>query len=256
MDFYPRLLLDCIAAGLLDPAAPTLVVAGDEVDRDALRAGGFTDVTISNLDANGGAAAIAPYRWAALDAEAIALPDNAYAQVIDHMGLHHCASPHRALLEMYRVAARAVLVVENRDSLAMRLAGRIGLVDDFELEAVRDGAREFGGLRNSGVPNHVYRWTEREVRKAIASADPAHEVPIGFVYHLRFPEQRAGEARGLRRLAFAAARPLAAGVARLMPRQANVFAFRVDKGERGLRPGMEPGGARMAAGAERGSGPR
>lgn len=247
MDFYPRLLIDLVRADRLDPAASTLVVAGDETDRDALAAAGFTDVTISNLGRRDDAEALAPFRWAHLDAEALELAEGSFAQVVAHMGLHHCASPHRALLEMYRVASRAVLAIENRDSLLLRLAGRAGLVGDFELEAVRDGGYRAGGLRNTGVPNHVYRWTEREIEKTIGSADPAHAVRIEFFHNLRFPEQRIGEARGLRRMAFAAARAPVAAVARLFPSQANVFAFLIDKGARRLRPWMDSSGGRMMA---------
>lgn len=250
MDFYPRLLLDLVRVGRLDPAASTLVVAGDETDRDALVAAGFTEVTISNLGSRDDAAALAPFGWAHLDAEALDLPDESFAQVIAHMGLHHCASPHRALLEMYRVASRAVLAIENRDSLLLRLARRAGLVGDYELEAVRDGAYETGGWRNTGVPNHVYRWTEREVAKTVASADPAHAVPSTFFHDLRYPEQRIGEARGLRRVAFAASRVPVAALTRLFPSQANVFAFLIDKGARRPHPWMEPTGERMKRGSE------
>jgi SAM-dependent methyltransferase len=247
MDFYSDLLTRLVAQGRLDPAARTLVVAGDEVDREALRAAGFTNATISNLE--GDAASLAPYEWARLDAEALDLADDSYAQVIDHMGLHHCASPHRALLEMYRVAASAVLVIENRDSLLTRLATRLGLARDYEFEAVRDAGYSGGGARNSAVPNHVYRWTEREVAKTIASADPAHAVDITYFCDLRFPEERIGEARGLKRLAFAAARGPVRLLARAFPAQANVFAFLVDKGGRRLRPWMESAD-RMKQGGE------
>ncbi len=53
-----------------------------------------------------------------------------------HAGLHHCGSPHRALLEMYRVARKAAVVFEARDSLMMRSAVALGFTNDFELEAV------------------------------------------------------------------------------------------------------------------------
>jgi hypothetical protein len=241
MDFYPRLLIELARTGELDPAASTLVVAGDEHDRDALMAAGFEDVTISNLDERAESAALAPYRWARLDAEAIDAGDGSYAQVIAHMGLHHCASPHRAVLEMYRVASNTVLAIENRDSLLMRLAARAGMARDYEFEAVRDAGYRGGGVRNSGVPNHVYRWTEREVAKTLASADPAHAVAVRYRYALRFPNQRIGEARGLRRALFSAARWPVALIARAFPSQANVFAFLIDKRGRRLHPWMESG---------------
>lgn len=245
MDFFTDLLKRLVTEGRLDPAAPTLVVAGDGTDRDALLAAGFTDATISNLDTRMTGDELAPYAWTRLDAEALALEDDSFDQVIEHMGLHHCRSPHAALLEMYRVARKAVLVVENRDSATMRLAVRLGLGADFELQAVRDGGHEFGGHRNSAIPNYVYRWTEREVSKALASADPAHQADVSFHYGFRFPRERARAERGIKRFALEAARLPFALYARALPRQANVFAFLIDKSARKLHPWMEPSGARM-----------
>jgi hypothetical protein len=87
--------------------------------------------------------------------------------------LHHCASPHRALLEMYRVARKAAAVFEARDSLMMRSAIALGFTGDFELEAVSGEGYESGGLNNGPIPNSNFRWTEREVVETIRAADPA-----------------------------------------------------------------------------------
>jgi hypothetical protein len=73
-----------------------------------------------------------------------------------HAGLHHCASPHRALLERYRVARKAVLVFEARDSLMVRTAVALAS-SDFELEAVSGEGYESGGLNNGPIPNLGYR---------------------------------------------------------------------------------------------------
>ena len=245
MDFYVNLLKALIAQGRLDPAASTLVVAGDAFDRDALLAAGFTDVTVSNLDTRMTGGDLAPFRWARLDAESLALEEGHFDQVIEHMGLHHCASPHLALLEMYRVAHKAVLIVENRDSATIRLAAHLGFAGDYELEAVRDGDFAFGGHRNSAVPNFVYRWTEREIEKTIACADPAYAVPIRYFYGHRFPEDLVRAERGLRRALFEAARLPLFAWSRLFPRQANVFGVLIDKSARTLHGWMEPSGERM-----------
>lgn len=250
MSFYRRLLCDLVRDNRLDPTARTLVVAGDDADRAALLDAGFTNVTISNLDPRMDGDALAPYRWKHLDAEALDLPGSSYAQVIVHMGLHHCASPHRALGEMYRVATSKVLAIENRDSATMRLAWRLGLAADYELQAVEDGDYRFGGHRGGPIPNHVYRWTEREIAKTIASLDPAHSVPVAFFYNLRFPDERIGTLRGWRRAAARAARGPLYLVTRLLPGQANVFAFLVDKSARELRPWMD-NAERMRQGAGR-----
>jgi hypothetical protein len=102
-----------------------------------------------------------------------------------HAGLHHCASPNRALLEMYRAAKKAAIVFEARDSLLMRLATWLRFNNDFELQAVTRQGLESGGFRNGPIPNFVYRWTEREVTKVVRAADPAHVESIRFFYGLR-----------------------------------------------------------------------
>ena len=73
---------------------------------------------------------------------------------IVHAGLHHCASPHRGLLEMCRVARKGVVVMEARDSMLIRLAARVGLVPNYELETVAIANFAIGGLRNSAIPNY------------------------------------------------------------------------------------------------------
>jgi hypothetical protein len=78
------------------------------------------------------------------------------------------------------VARKTVVAVENQDSPLMRLAGRLGLVGSYEHDAVRDGGGHTGGVDGTGTPNYVYRWTRREVVKAVSAFDPAHDVPIEF----------------------------------------------------------------------------
>ena len=134
MDFYVNTLNALVAEGKLDPDAATLVVAGGPKDRAALLAAGFTRATISNLDTRMRGDEFAPYDWALVDGENLPYPDGAFDQVIEHMGLHHCGSPHRALLEMYRVATKAVLVFVNRDSATMQLAVRAGVVPTSRLK--------------------------------------------------------------------------------------------------------------------------
>jgi hypothetical protein len=231
MDFYPKTLKDLADRGVLDPAARTLVIAAGPYDYQSLLAAGFSNVTISNLESHGDAS-YPPYDWRHLDGENLDLEDNSYAQVIEHMGLHHCSSPHKALLEMYRVASRAVVVFENRDSVSLRFAVKLGLTMEFELPAVRQNDLTSGGMRNGPIPNFVYRWTEREVKKTVASADPAHDVPIEYFYNVRFPDGRVKRLKGLRRLAMEAVRLPYAMYSRVLPRQANVFGFCINKSAR------------------------
>jgi hypothetical protein len=60
---------------------------------------------------------------------------------------------------------------------------------DYEIDATSaDGKR--GGVADSGIPNFIYRWTERDVRDTIASYDPAYVPEVKFFYELRIPIQR------------------------------------------------------------------
>lgn len=240
LEFYVRTLRALVADGALDPMAPTLVVAGGPQDRAALLEVGFSDVTISNLDTRMTGHEFAPYQWALVDAENLPMENGAFDQVIDHMGLHHCGSPHRALLEMYRVARRGILVFENRDSWTLRMATRLGLVPTFEFDAVRGNDFQFGGYRNSNIPNHVYRWTERGVHTTICSADPAHKIDVRFFYNLRYPIERLNTFKGMKRWVLRAAHLPFSLYAKIVPKQANEFAFFVNKGARKTQPWIDP----------------
>lgn len=150
--FYERVLRRLVDEGLVQRDWNVLVVAGGAVDRAAFAASGFTDVKFTNLSGDGDEQQ---------DAEALGYDDDAFDFAVISAGLHHCASPHRALLELYRVARHGLLALEARDSALMRVAQRMGVVDEYELTAVADNDFAAGGVRNSPVPNYVYRWTER-----------------------------------------------------------------------------------------------
>src|SRR5690606_22446416 len=108
---------------------------------------------------------------------------------------------HRALLEMVRVASRGVLVIEARDSWAMRRATQLGIAVDYELPAVAANNYGSGGVANGPIPNYVYRWTEREVEKTLASAYPEGKQSIRYFYGLDLPFDYVEHKRLLRALA-------------------------------------------------------
>ena len=74
------------------------------------------------------------------------------------------------------------------------------------------------------MPNHVYRWTEREVRKTVRSLLPGYQHDIRFSYGLRLPADRLGHGRLVH-----AAQAIAPVVERVAPRQGNEFAFVVTR---------------------------
>jgi SAM-dependent methyltransferase len=222
LGFYERVLRELLAQRLLARDARVLVVAGGEVDREAFAALGFSDVTVTNLSEDGDERQ---------DAEALTYPDDSFDVAVISAALHHCASPHRALLELYRVARHGLVAFEARDSALMRLAQRLHVVDEYELTAVADNAFAAGGVRNTAVPNYVYRWTEREVEKTIASAAPQRRHRFVWFRELELPVSVL-ELSGRARWRLAAA-PLRL-VTKAFPRQANLFAFAV------FRDGLQP----------------
>jgi len=225
LGFYERVLRSLLDRGLVQRDWRVLVAAGGAVDRDAFAAAGFTDVTITNVSPGPGEER--------QDAESLTYDDDSFDLAVISAGLHHCASPHRALLELYRVARRGVLALEARDSALMRLAQRAGVVDEYELTAVADNTFASGGVRNSQIPNFVYRWTEREVEKTIASAHPERRHRFVYFRELELPVSVL-ELGGRGHWRHAAA-PLRL-VTRVFPRQANLFAFAVLR--RDLQPWM------------------
>jgi len=225
LGFYRRVLESLLADGAIERGWRVLVVAGAEVDREAFAAAGFTDVTVTNLDPASGEER--------QDAESLTYPDDSFDLAVISAGLHHCASPHRALLELYRVGRFGLLALEARDSALMRFAQRAGVVDEFELTAVAANDFRAGGVRNTATPNYVYRWTEREVEKTIASAAPQRLHRFVYFRELELPVSVLElEGRARWRLAAAPLRLLT----RVLPKQANLFAFAVFRA--GLQPWM------------------
>ena len=237
--FYRETLERLLRQGTLSATASTLVLAAGPKDRRVAESVGLTNLHFSNLDPRLASDDFQPHPWSHNDAQNLDFPDGHFDQVIIHAALHHCRSPHRALLEMYRVARRVVVVFENRDSFLMRLANRCGFGQNYEVEAVYFNDMKFGGADNSCVPNYVYRWTEREVEKTIASYAPETKADMAFFYGLRVPVKRLAQQRA----SFKAlvARGAALGLrafTTLFPSQGNLFAFCVVKDER-LWPWLE-----------------
>lgn len=225
--FYSGVLQQLIDAGKISRDDRVLVVCGGPLDRAVVAAAGFRDFVITGLEGEG----------EQQDAERLTYGDGAFDVVIAHAGLHHCHSPHRALLEMYRVARKAAIAFESRDSLLIRTAVRLGLTMDYELDSVTPDGR--GGVAESGIPNFVYRWTERDVLKTIACFDPRHVPQVDFFYDLRIPIQRltrSGQwaARALGMMV----EPFSRAFAAMFPRQCNEFGFAIIKGGN-LQPWIE-----------------
>ena len=120
----------------------------------------------------------APFKWSYQDAQSLSFVDNDFDYAFVSDGLHHCSSPHKALLEMYCVA---------RDSLLLKIAQKMNLSQSYELSAVINHGFEYGGVDNSEIPNFIYRWTEREFKKTIQSFNPTGKHNFLFFYDLNLP---------------------------------------------------------------------
>ena len=227
--FYRRVLEQLLEDELLRRDMSVLVVAGGAADRDAFRSLDFENVTISNLDAGVAAHELAPYGWSKQDAENLDYPDGAFDVTVVSAGLHHCRSPHRALLELYRVARVAAIALESRDSALMRVAVKARAVDEYELAAVAAHGLQAGGVSNTSTPNYVYRWSEREVEKTVASFAPHARHRIRYFREFELSETLLGVDRSARASLLRLVRPVISGLTRVLPRQANLFAFVIEK---------------------------
>ena len=170
---FEKALQKCVHSMGLDLLSDVLVVGGSAEDGRTLYRIGFTRVTLSNLldpspseQADLDGSEMSTMR---LDAEAMELADNSYDLVLAHEMLHHCRSPHKALLEMLRVSRRHVILLEPNNSLAMRVLLRLRFSFPYELPAVIASGFQTGGVRDSSIPNYIYRWNAMEVYQTTAS---------------------------------------------------------------------------------------
>ncbi len=226
MTFYEQTLRKLMSAGQLSPTDSVLVACGGPFDARVMQAVGLKDVVITNLDARYDGYC-APFEWEYKDVENLELADGSVDWAMAHAGLHHCGSPHRGVLELMRVARKGVLVVEARDSLLIRTAVRLGFTTDYEIESVALDKERLGGLRNTGVPNYVYRWTEREVRKTVESARPDRRNDLRFFYGLTLPTQRLAMSGPVKRALAGVLGVLATIAHHLLPGQGNQFGFAI-----------------------------
>lgn len=168
-----RTFRDLEARGVVRPEHTFLLVFAGAFDRAVFEALGYSNWTATNLNKNGEVA------HEPVDARRLPYEDAAFDHVVAHAGLHHTSRPHQAFCEMYRVARRSVVFFEAQDSILMRAAARLGLAGTYE---INEGliANQRGGVDDRNVPNHIYRWTQREVEKVVRSLDPGHEPSILF----------------------------------------------------------------------------
>ena len=152
----------------IDLSSSVLVVGGSDSDASSLLDIGFKNIVLSNLDG-----VDSDYREKIkiikVDLENSPLRERVFDIVFIHEVLHHCRSPHKALCEALRMARKYVIMLEPNDSSLMRVLTRLQLSFPYEIAAVVDNGFVGGGVRNSGIPSYIYRWTVRETFKTTAS---------------------------------------------------------------------------------------
>jgi ubiquinone/menaquinone biosynthesis C-methylase UbiE len=231
-DFYGGTVRRLLRDGILTTGMDILVVCGGETDRMVLSQNGFRQVVISNVDPRPRWEEFAPFEWSYQDVERLAYGDESFDFCIVHSGLHHCHAPHRALLEMYRVARKGVLLFEPYDNLLTRLSVRFNIGQEYEHAAVFYNGCAFGGVRNSHIPNHIYRWTQREILKTINCYAPHARHEVEFFHRTRIPwEQLRGRRNRTLYFTVKLAQPALRLFELCFPRQSNNFGALVLKPE-------------------------
>lgn len=248
-DFYDDVIHRLLSRKTLTEDSRVLVLCGGNRDKETLQRFHFRNVVISNIDPRMQGNEYLPYQWSFQDAENLTFEDESFDFAFVHSGLHHCYSPHRALLEMYRVTRKGFVLFEPYDNIVSRLGVSLNFGQEFEHAAVFYNDCIYGGVRNSEIPNYVYRWTEREIVKTINTSAPYAEHRFEFIYKMRVPwEQLKARKNKIFYLVAALSHPLLKLIEYLIPKQCNNFAAVVLKPEipTDLHPWLEWNGRSIA----------
>lgn len=218
-----------VARWIPDRDASILITAGGKLDRDVFYELGYKNVVISNLDKNLPNDYIIPYVWSQQNIESLSYQDQEFDYAVVHAGLHHCHSPHRGLLEMYRVAKKAVIAFEPPDNLLVRTMQKLGLAQTYEYIAVQRNENLRGGVDNSEIPNFIYRWTEKEIEKVISSFDPKAIHHFCYAYDTDEPFSEFVAKNRVKRYFIYFTKPIYNLIGRCFSKQRNLFAFFIEK---------------------------
>jgi len=179
---FEQILRECVRTSGIDVHAPMLIVGGSYRDAHVAYRAGFRNIVLSNIEPMADADKV-PMDDARLtvlhaDLERLDMPNGAYELVLAHEVLHHCRSPHQAVLEMLRVSSKHVMLMEPNDSLIMRALVKLRLSFPYELPAVIYNDYAKGGVQNSDIPNYIYRWDRRSLYQTTAAYLPESEFSL------------------------------------------------------------------------------
>ena len=230
--FFQKILGDLLSSGSCDKDDSILVICGGTTDFDNLRAAGFTNVTISNLDermlADDGAC-YAPYGWRFENAENVNVEDASYDFVLVHSGLHHLRCPLHGITEMYRIARKGVIGFEPNMNLFTKLGAKLGFGQKWEHAAVFFNDLKWGGVENTEIPNFVYRFRADDIRQTANTFNPIADHRCRFWYSTRFPDRLLSVSNPLIRIPAKLGAPLFEFAGSVLPALANNIAFHIEK---------------------------
>ncbi len=226
-----RFLCKRVMEWIKEKDATILIAAGGLREKYLFSLMGFKNVTITNIDTGIDVDKYAPFKWEHANVEDLPYENESFDYVVAHDALHHCRSPHRALLEMYRVAAKGLFYIESYDSVFVRLMAKLGIGQNYETAAVYYNEGKQGGVENTHIPNFIYRWREREVIKTIQSYAPyrQHEFAFRFNPYLSMGLVRRKRGNIIKKLLKGVIGQSYLVFARLFPRFSNQFAVYVGK---------------------------
>jgi SAM-dependent methyltransferase len=217
-DHYLEVLENLLKEKVIDTSSHILVACGGTTDRNTLMRAGLNNCVISNLDSRQSADEFLPLGWSYQDAEAMSYADGAFDFCIVHEGLHHCRSPHSAMIEMLRVAKRGILIIEPAENIFTKLGVKMGFGQEYEQAAVYGNDCLFGGFQNTFIPNYLYRFSPSDIRKTLLCARPEMPLNFKFTHYLRLPwEQLRLRKNHLRLTIVSAINPILILFQRLLP---------------------------------------
>ena len=189
----------------------------------------FKKITLSNIDlAQLKGAEKYNFRKIKIDFRNLyKIKNNSYDFVVVHASIHHTSKPHNILLFMYRIAKLGVLIVESNDSFIMRLAVKLKFSEDFEKSAL-NYKTYVGGVDGSHIPNYVYRWTEREIKKLFYSYQPDKKINIIFNYQNNIYNENLSD-NFLKKIIIVISYVFLKTIFILFPKQQNLMSIYIDK---------------------------
>ncbi len=232
--FYEKIINKVIT----DKTSKILVVGATQYDSNIFQKNKFLNVTIGNLDEKSD---YMPHKHSLQDLRSLKLENNSFDYVVANACIHHTSRPHQAVLEMYRVSKKGIIVIEGNDSYFIKLANYLNLSQEYELSAVinKDHSYDKGGVDNTNIPNFVYRWTEREIYKLISSYEPQYKHEIQYFYDIDFEGYKTVRKLDYKKIVLSIFEVFAKLYFKIFNTEKNLFCFFINKENRKIQSWLE-----------------